>query len=206
MGRQNKYLEKVSSGKFDFKQANLEEQMQHLFMGFFTEISQTIGIDNNLYWKLGLDLNNDNHKAILSNVLEYMVADGLIYPTGDNYKLTLHGYKVRQNEGYLKYLDKIDADRQRERDNIETSILTNKNVMLTNKIQWLAAGLSIAIISFSAYTGKQALSISRKDHYLEHIKLQQQQSQKEQFELKRPHRHNPSNDLKKAKTDTLKIK
>lgn len=118
------------SGQFVFGKSDLEWQMHFLLMNFFTDISQTAIADSTLYSKLGLDKENETHRQILINVLEYMVADNLIYPTDTGYKLTLHGYKVRQNEGYLKYLDKIDADGQRQRDNIESAILTNNSVRI----------------------------------------------------------------------------
>lgn len=72
-------------------------------------------------------------------------------------------------------INQTNRDRQRERNNIRAAILTNTTV-------WITSILTTIAICFNAYTDKQALSISRKDHYLQHKILLQQQSQKLQLD------------------------
>jgi len=131
---------------------------------------------------------------------DIMKEDGLLFINGANeIEPTSKGHRLFESGGWLANIQQTKEDRERERNNIKAAILTNRSIIITSVF-------TTAIIAFNAYTDKQALSISRKDHYLQHIMLKQQQSQHTQQDSILWYRQYLDSLVQSAKPDTLKLK
>ena len=161
------------ANEYKYKPKTTDEQkeiLSYIFSNFYPRLEK--GGEDGREVDLGRD------------TLSIMEAENLIYSFKDlgciNYKPTAKGSRINERGGWLKHIEKENKKEQQRESDKQLTREVGKSSKRTNRVQIIAAIMTIGIIGFGAYVSYQNLNISRANILLQKQQQKELQSQKEQ--------------------------